>query len=92
VSRNKTSAPLIFYIPGCDTLKEAWPHPFFNAAHQRGMHVFSFDGPGQAESNLQAIRLTADNYEHAASTALDYLVQRPEIDTVHALPRAESSR
>jgi pimeloyl-ACP methyl ester carboxylesterase len=80
---NKTSAPLVFYIPGCDTLKEAWPHPFFNAAHQRGMHVFSFDGPGQAESNLRGIRLTADNYEDAASTALDYLVQRPEIDTEH---------
>jgi pimeloyl-ACP methyl ester carboxylesterase len=78
---NKTSAPLVFYIPGCDTLKEAWPHPFFNAAHQRGMHVFSFDGPGQAESNLRGIRLTSDNYEAAASTALDYLVQRPEIDT-----------
>jgi dienelactone hydrolase len=77
---NKTSAPLIFYIPGCDTLKEAWPHPFFNAAHQRGMHVFSFDGPGQAESNLRDIRLTAHNYEEAASTALDYLVQRPEVD------------
>ena len=80
---NKTSAPLVFYIPGCDTLKEAWPHPFFNAAHQRGMHVFSFDGPGQAESNLRGIRLTADNYEDAASTALDYLVQRPEIDAEH---------
>jgi dipeptidyl aminopeptidase/acylaminoacyl peptidase len=80
---NKAAAPLVFYIPGCDTLKEAWPHPFFNAAHQRGMHVFSFDGPGQAESNLRGIRLTADNYEEAASTALDYLVQRPEIDAEH---------
>src|SRR2546428_3643023 len=77
---NKTSAPLVFYIPGCDTLKEAWPHPFFNAAHQRGMHVFSFDGPGQAESNLRGIRLTADNFEDAASAALDHLVRRPEID------------
>ena len=66
--------------PGCDTLKEAWPHPFFNAAHQRGLHVFSFDGPGHAESNLRGIRLTADNFEEAASAALDYLVQRPEID------------
>jgi hypothetical protein len=44
------------------------------------MHVFSFDGPGQAESNLRSIRLTADNYEDAASTALDYLVQRSEVD------------
>ena len=77
---NKTSAPLVFYIPGCDIVKESWPHPFFNAPHQRGMHVFSFDGPGQAESNLRGIRLTASNYEEAASTVLDYLVDRPEID------------
>ncbi len=51
--------PLIFYIPGCDTMKEGWPHPQFNFAHMRGMHVFSFDGPGQAECNLRGIRLTA---------------------------------
>ena len=77
---NRTSAPLIFYIPGCDSLKEAWPHPFFNAAHQRGMHVFAFDGPGHPESNLRGIRLTADNFEDAAGAALDVLVRRPEID------------
>jgi dipeptidyl aminopeptidase/acylaminoacyl peptidase len=80
---NKTTAPLVFYVPGCDTLKEAWPHPHFNPAHQRGMHVFSFDGPGHAESKLRGMRLTADNFEEAASTALDYLVQRPEIDAEH---------
>jgi dienelactone hydrolase len=76
----KERAPLVFYIPGCDITKEGWPHPFWNQAHQRGMHAFSFDGPGQGESNMRGIRLTADNYEQAASAALDYLVQRPEID------------
>ena len=44
------------------------------------MHAFSFDGPGQGESNLRGIRLTADNYEDAASAVIDYLVERPEID------------
>ena len=58
--------PLIFYVPGCDQTKEAWPHPYYNQALQRGMHAFSFDGPGQGESNLRGIRLTADNYEEAA--------------------------
>lgn len=72
--------PLIFYVPGCDQTKEAWPHPYYNQALQRGMHVFSFDGPGQGESNLRAIRLTADNYEEAASAVIDVLVKRPEID------------
>lgn len=72
--------PLIFYVPGCDQTKEAWPHPYYNQALQRGMHAFSFDGPGQGESNLRGIRLTADNYEDAASAAITYLLTRPEID------------
>ena len=73
-------APLVFFIPGCDVTKESWPNPSWNQALQRGLHVFSFDGPGQGESNLRGIRLTPDNYEQAASVALDYLLQRPEID------------
>ena len=72
--------PLVFYVPGCDQTKEAWPHPNFNQAQRRGMHLFSFDGPGQGESNLRGIRLTADNYEEAASAAIDYLITRPEVD------------
>jgi dienelactone hydrolase len=73
-------APCVFYIPGCDVAKENWPHPLHNQARDRGMHVFAFDGPGQAESNLRGIRLTTDNYERAAGAVLDYLAQRPEID------------
>ena len=72
--------PLIFYVPGCDQTKEAWPHPYYNQALQRGMHVFSFDGPGQGESNLRGIRLTDDNYEDAAGAAIDYLMKRKEVD------------
>src|SRR5690348_10909398 len=72
--------PVVFYVPGCDQTKEAWPHPYYNQALQRGMHVFSFDGPGQGESNLRGIKLTPDNYEEAASAAIDVLVKRPEID------------
>jgi pimeloyl-ACP methyl ester carboxylesterase len=72
--------PLIFYVPGCDQTKEAWPYPYYNQALQRGMHAFSFDGPGQGESNLRGIRLTADNYEDAASAAISYLLTRPEIN------------
>lgn len=72
--------PLVFYVPGCDQTKEAWPHPYYNQALQRGMHAFSFDGPGQGESNLRGIRLTADNYEQAAGAAIDYLLERPEVD------------
>ncbi|MPZ59844.1 MAG: alpha/beta hydrolase [Propionibacteriales bacterium] len=73
-------APLIFFIPGCDMTKEMVPHPLYNFANQRGMHLFVFDGPGQGESNLRGIKITQDNYEHAASTALTQLVERPDVD------------
>ena len=73
-------APLIFFIPGCDMTKEMVPHPLFNFATQRGMHLFVFDGPGQGESNVRGIKLTLDNYEHAASTALTHLLERPDVD------------
>jgi pimeloyl-ACP methyl ester carboxylesterase len=72
--------PLIFYVPGCDQTKEAWPHPYYNQALQRGMHVFAFDGPGQGESNLRGIRLTDDNYEDAAGAVIDVLMKRKEVD------------
>ena len=72
--------PLVFYVPGCDQTKEAWPHPYYNQALQRGLHAFSFDGPGQGESNLRGVKLTADNYEDAASAAIGTLLKRPEVD------------
>jgi dipeptidyl aminopeptidase/acylaminoacyl peptidase len=72
--------PLLFYIPGSDTTAESTPDPTNNLPHLRGLHVFTMDGPGQGRSNMRGIRLTADNYERAASAVLDALVQRPEID------------
>ncbi|HVB76936.1 MAG TPA: alpha/beta fold hydrolase [Candidatus Nitrosotalea sp.] len=73
-------APLVFFIPGCDQTKEMYPSPLLNQAHQRGMHIFSFDGPGQGESNLRGLKLTVDNYEQAASAVIDQLANRPEIN------------
>jgi dipeptidyl aminopeptidase/acylaminoacyl peptidase len=73
-------APLLFYMPGCDTTCESSPNPTNNLNHARGVHVFSFDGPGLGQSNMRGIKLTADNFESAASAALDVLVKRPEID------------
>jgi dipeptidyl aminopeptidase/acylaminoacyl peptidase len=75
-----TPRPLVFFVPGCDMTKEQYPHPQFNHALQRGLHLFSFDGPGQGEGNMRGLHLTADNYERAASAAIDHLLERPEID------------
>jgi pimeloyl-ACP methyl ester carboxylesterase len=77
-----TPAPCVFFIPGCDMTKEMYPNPRVNHAHQRGMHLFVFDGPGQGESNLRDLPLRSDNYERAASAAIDALLERPEISEV----------
>jgi dipeptidyl aminopeptidase/acylaminoacyl peptidase len=73
-------APTVIFLPGMDMTKEAFPDPENNPFLKRGMHVLSFDGPGQGISNLRKIRVTDDNYERAASAALDYLANRPEVD------------
>jgi cephalosporin-C deacetylase-like acetyl esterase len=73
-------APLVFMIPGCDMTKELVPHPMYNWATQRGMHLFVFDGPGQGESNTRGIKLTTTNYEEAASEALTHLIARDDVD------------
>ena len=83
-------APLVFHIPGCDVTAESWPHPHFNQAHQRGMHAFSFDGPGQGESVLRGITLTSDNFEAAARAMLDHLCERPEVDPERIVTYATS--
>ena len=42
--------------------------------------MLSIDGPGQGISNIRKIRVSDDNYERAAGAAIDYLVERPEVD------------
>jgi dienelactone hydrolase len=44
------------------------------------MHVLSIDGPGQGISNIRKIRVSDDNYERAAMAAIDWLMNRPEVD------------
>ncbi|MBI2089019.1 MAG: alpha/beta fold hydrolase [Deltaproteobacteria bacterium] len=73
--------PTIIFIPGMDGTKESsGVGPLGSAFMPHGVHVFTFDGPGQGESNLRKIRITHDNYERAISAAVDYLLTRPEVD------------
>jgi len=74
-------APCVIFIPGCDMTKEMYPHPLFNDAAQRGMHMISIDGPGQGENNIAGTKLRSDSYEHAVSAVVDYLLEREEVDS-----------
>lgn len=71
--------PCILYIPGMDGVKEDNPlfgDPFL----ERGIALFSMDGPGQGETRARGVKCTAANYGDAGKLACDYLVKRPEID------------
>lgn len=72
--------PTALFLPGMDVTKEDVPNPTDNVFTQRGLNVLVIDGPGQGECNLRDIRVTDDNYEQAASSAIDWLAARPEVD------------
>lgn len=78
---DRRRAPCVIFIPGCDMTKEMYPHPLYNQAIQRGMHIVSIDGPGQGECAMDGTPLTSDNYERAVSAVIDHLVEREEIDS-----------
>jgi pimeloyl-ACP methyl ester carboxylesterase len=63
-----------------DMTKELFPNPLSNPYRRRGMNVLTIDGPGQGMSNIRKIRVSHDNYERAASAAIDYLLTRSEVD------------
>lgn len=76
----KPNAPTIIYAPGMDQTKEIYPDPLDNAWGRRGMNVLCLDGPGHGVSNIRKIRVTDNNWERAASAAIDFLETRPEVD------------
>ena len=72
-------APCILYIPGMDGVKE--DHPLYaDPFLERGIAVFSMDGPGQGETRARGVKCTASNYADAGKLACDYLVKRPDFD------------
>ncbi|MPZ22248.1 MAG: alpha/beta hydrolase [Dehalococcoidia bacterium] len=77
---DRRKAPVVIFITGCDATKEMFPHPFYNYAHQRGMHILAIDGVGQGESNLRGYKVTPDSYEQCTSAVIDYLLTRDEVD------------
>ena len=78
---SREKVPTVLFIPGMDMTKEArFPDPQKNPAIARGMNMLIMDGPGQGMSNVRKIRVGHDNYERAASTVIDYLLTRPEVD------------
>jgi dienelactone hydrolase len=73
--------PVGIHFPGTDMFKEEYPNPFENLYTDRGIAMLSIDGPGQGETLVEGLTLTAERYDEAGSAAIDFLVEHPEIDS-----------
>jgi 2,6-dihydroxypseudooxynicotine hydrolase len=70
-------SPLVLLLPGLDSTKEeffTWEDVFLD----RGIATLSIDGPGQGETGYHAV--IRPDYEIAATTMLDHLAGRPDLD------------
>ena len=76
----RPKAPTVLFFPGMDMTKEAFVDPLNHPFVARGMNCLHIDGPGQGTSNIRKIRVKVDNYERAGSAAIDYLLERDEVD------------
>lgn len=68
---------VVILIPGLDSSKEG-RHAGRRAFLDRGLAVFSIDGPGQGEMSLTT-KIRAD-YEAPIAAAIDYLETRSDVD------------
>ncbi|HEX6446787.1 MAG TPA: alpha/beta fold hydrolase [Streptosporangiales bacterium] len=69
--------PVVILIPGLDSTKEG-RHAGRRAFLERGLAVFSIDGPGQGEMSLTT-KIRAD-YEAPVAAAIDHLETRTDLD------------
>ncbi len=77
----ESPAPTVLHVPGMDMVKEENTNPRQNRLVARGMNVLTIDGPGQGEARLRGIcNDDYDVYQRAGSAAIDWLVDRDEVD------------
>lgn len=75
-----SKVPCVAFIDGMDAGRLTLVRPYGDKLLERGMAVLAFDGPGQGECCVRKIRVTADNFARAGKAAMDFLINRPEID------------
>jgi len=78
---NGGKVPVVINIPGMDSYKEALVSLAGDRWLSRGVAVLAIDGPGQYESPLLGVYVSVQNWIDAGPALVDWLAQRPEIDT-----------
>jgi len=72
--------PTVISVPGMDSFKEMGVAMYGDRWLSRGMAALALDGPGQYESAVLGIPVSAPAWQEAGRAAFDWLAARPEVD------------
>jgi dienelactone hydrolase len=72
--------PLVIMLPGMDTFKEKLVWGYGDKMLERGFACLAIDGPGQSESLMNALKVTADNFGDAGRACISWVDTRNDID------------
>jgi cephalosporin-C deacetylase-like acetyl esterase len=76
----KPPYPLVIMLPGMDTFKEKLVWAYGDKMLERGFACLAIDGPGQSETLMKGLKVTADNFAEAGRACLSWLDTRDDID------------
>lgn len=73
--------PVVIMLPGMDTFKEKLVWGYGDKMIERGFAALAIDGPGQSETLMNGLRVTADNFGDAGRACLAWIDSRPDLDS-----------
>ena len=72
--------PIAIMIPGMDNFKEVMVWGYGDKMIERGFAALAIDGPGQSESLVNGLRVTADNFADVGRACLAWIDSRSDLD------------
>jgi pimeloyl-ACP methyl ester carboxylesterase len=76
----KAPYPLVVMVPGMDNFKETLVWGYGDKMIERGFAALTIDGPGQSETLMNGLRITADNFGEVGRACLSWIDTRRDID------------
>jgi pimeloyl-ACP methyl ester carboxylesterase len=72
--------PIVIMIPGMDNFKEVMVWGYGDKMLERGFAALAIDGPGQSESLVNGLRVTADNFADVGRACVAWIDTRQDLD------------
>jgi pimeloyl-ACP methyl ester carboxylesterase len=76
----KPPYPIVIMVPGMDNFKETLVWGYGDKMIERGFAALAIDGPGQSESLMNDLRVTADNFADVGRACTGWIDTRRDLD------------